>query len=224
MSGCNLDLLLQSLYKPGDSRSITQNPWLVAIGGQTYAAATDGVRALYLATDGANVIPGAEHLRNKYEPYPMPHLANLLAKVPAPTHQIERSVLSDAVGPGDVVTWSAEECSKCEGSGEIKSRDGASDICFICGGDGSWCERSDFRAIDPLLIGGMPDPPSIDAHLARGIFEQLPGDSIALSAIPGMVVFQGPGWAFLISPLSPWRTARTRHVEAVRILLGGASA
>ena len=204
MSGCNLDMLLQSLCKPGDAAWITQKPWLVTLGEQTYAAATDGPRALYLATDGANAIPGAEHLRNKYEPCDLPHMANLLAKVPAPTHQVDRSALLAAIGPGGVVFWELAQCPWCGGRG-----------CWHCSQEGEVCQRSDSERIDPIVIEGMRDP--IDAQLARGIFEQLPGDSIALSAIPGMVVFQGPGWVLLIAPLSVGNAPPARYVDAARI-------
>lgn len=204
MMGCNYDRLLQSLCGPGDGRLITQNPWLVAIGGQTYAAATDGVRALYLVTDGANAIPGAEHLRNKYEPCPMPHLANLLVKVPAPTHQIDHSALLAAIGPGSVVFWEWGWCPRCGGG-----------RCGYCGNEGEMWQRSDFGRADPLLIGGLPH--AVDAHLARGIFEQLPDDPILLSSIPGMVAFLGAGYALLVAPFDLRNTPLTRHIEAVRI-------
>lgn len=204
MTDCNYDRLLQSLCKPGDARGITQVPWLVTLGEQTYAAATDGVRALYLATDGANTIPGAEHLRNKHEPCDLPHMANLLAKVPAPTHQVDRGVLLAAIGLGGVVFWEWGQCPWCGGRG-----------CWHCGDEGQLCQRSDSHRIDPIVIEGTRAP--IDAHLARGIFEQLPGDPIALSAIHGMVVFQGPGWVLLIAPLSVGNVPPARHIEAVRI-------
>jgi len=200
--GLMLKAMLKAMCNPGDIRSITQNPWVISINVHTFAAATDGMRALYLETGRAHLYPETAHLRHCYEPCDLPHLANLLAIAPEPTHQIERSVLLDAIGPGDLVTWAVKACDSCEGTGKYNPRAPYPVGCHRCAGAGEIFERSDSKRIEPLWIGGMPDPPDIDAHLAQGVFQHLPGDPILLSARPGIVVFRGPGWAFLIAPLN----------------------
>ena len=212
--------LLRAICTPADARVITAEPWLVTFSEQTFAAATDGARALYVATGAAGIDAEAEHLQYLYEYCFQPHLANLLSKAPEPTHQIDRGALLAAIGPGDLVTWVINPCRRCEGSGKVAVDGGARRrddallyTCHACDGQGKMCQRSDSGDCDPLQIGGMPAP--IDAHLLRGIFEHLPGDTILLSVFPtniDTVVFHGPGWVLLIACL------RHRNNEPVRII------
>ena len=223
---------LRAICNPVDARVITAEPWLVTLSEQTFAAATDGARALYVATRAAGIDAEAERLQYFYEYCDQPHLANLLSKVPEPTHQIDRGALLAAIGPGDMVTWVINPCRRCEGSGKVDVHVGARRddallrTCHACDGEGKISQRSDSGNCDPLQIGGMPAP--IDAHLLRGIFEHLPGDPILLSVFPtniDTVVFHGPGWVFLIACLShrdwPIRIIETTPIQPAN---AGASA
>ena len=221
MTGCNYDRLLRALCQSGGPRVITGNPWLVTAGERTYAAATDGSRALYLDTAYTDTGHDATtHLRNFYEPYPEPNLAGLLTKAPDVTHRVDRKALLAAIGPGEPVTWVVEVCDYCGGTGKYNPGAPRPVGCHVCSGTGKVYRRSDHEHRIPLFLFGIPE--LIDAQLARGIFEHLQGDPISLAARPGIVVFRGPGWAFLVAPLNtgirhPERSVATIPVATARI-------
>ena len=190
------DLMLKDLCKPGDARQITANPWLVSINEHTFAAATDGVRALYLEAGCAHLYPETAHLRHCYGPLDASALDDLLASAPEATHWVDRKALLAAIGPGDIVTLVIDACRACAGSGKRKGSILLRDDCHKCAGKGTVVRRSDFGPCDPLQIGGVAE--TIDARLVRGIFEHLRGDLLFLSvrSRDGSVFFRGPGWGW----------------------------
>ena len=221
MTRCNYHRLLWALCQSGGPRVITGNPWLVTAGERTYAVATDGARALYLDTAYTDTGHDATtHLRNFYQPYPEPNLASLLIKTPDATHRVDRKALLAAIGPGEPVTWVVEVCDYCGAQAKHYAGEEIYGVCPVCGGTRRVFARSDREHRRPLSLAGIPE--LIDAQLARGTFEHLQGDPISLAARPGIVVFRGPGWAFLVAPLNtgirhPERSVATIPVATARI-------
>lgn len=215
------DLLLRTLCQSGGPRVITGNPWLVTVGDRTYAAATDGARALYLDTAYTDTsLDATTRLRNIYKPHGEPSLASLLTTAPDATHRVDRGALLAAIGPGEPVTWVVEVCDYCGAQAKHHAGEEIYSVCPVCDGTRRVFARSDREYRRPLFLAGIPE--LIDAQLARGIFEHLQGDPISLAARPGIVVFRGTGWAFLVAPLNtgirhPERSVATIPVATARI-------
>lgn len=207
------DALLRAVCDPDGWRPAMRNPWVIECSKGRFAAATDGVRALYVADHEADYQQDTAATLN---------LSQLLDGVPEPTHQIDRDELIAAIGCGEVWRNAAEPddpiCDRCNGYGEIECALGHFHDCPDCENAG---KQPPSDAIDPLAIGGMPNP--IDAKMARGIFERLPGNPILLSAHQqprggGSVCFRGPGWTFVVACLRAGSIKTWRAVEAQPVI------
>ena len=212
----DVDALLNAICDQDGWSPVMRNPWVIECSKGRFAAATDGVRALYVA-DHETDYP--------QDPVATLALSQIFDGVPEPTRQIDRDGLIAAIGSGDVWSRAAEPddpiCDRCDGYGEIECDTGYLHACPDCEAAG---KQPPSDAIDPLVIGGFPNP--IDAKMARGIFERLPGNPILLSIGPqphgsGSACFRGPGWLFVVACLragvfKSWRTAEAQPNEIIR--------
>lgn len=200
-----------------DSREICQNPWTVVLDGITYSAATDGMRALFIA-DASSPYPA--------EPYPLTIAKLLRAALDAPEERAElsRTELLAEVGEGAPVDWGAA-CHDCGGEGSQECDLGHTHDCDACGGNGSikGANGYSFLRAAPLSITINDRRATIDTQMLRGVIANLPGDPIRVGFVKGCVFFSGDGWDLLVAEMH-----RTEHgpdirsIEARPSALGGA--
>lgn len=198
-----------------DSRPIFQNPWTIVVDGFTCSAATDGMRALFIA-DPKSPYPA--------EPHPFAFTTLLrtdMACLNAP--ELSRAELLTIVGGGEPVDWGTP-CHDCCGQGLRTCNLGEEHHCGACGGSGSASGANSYssRRPAPLSIAIGDQSITIDMQLLRGVIANLPGDPIrVVISLRDKCFFYGDGWELVVAALSHEPNARIPSIEARRSPLGG---
>lgn len=218
--------LLEALCAPDRFGPTYSTPFVAEVHGADWVCATDKKRFLALAADaGGPVAMDAANIKHRYERRQDPKIVSLLTAMLSPaTHQIDPGTLVDALGPGGLVGAhpepEREECTACDGYGEVECNLGHDHLCEQCDGtgwrDGRGRAASD-TTCDPLRIQGLDV--LLDARLARGVLDRLPaspGGPILLAKLPlgvsgSAVVFRALDWMFTVAGLTnnklPWERA-----------------
>jgi len=208
------DELLKSICGH-DSRPICQNPWTIVVDGITYSAATDGMRALFIA-DPRSPYPA--------EPYPSAFttiLRTSMAYLNAPG--LSRDGLLWMVGDAEPVDWGTP-CNHCNGDGYKECDLGHEHDCTGCAGSGSISGANSYssRHAVPLSIAIGDRSATIDMQLLRGVIANLPGDPIrVVIGTQGPCFFSGDGWSLAVAATDHEPDPNIPILEARASPLGG---
>lgn len=191
-----------------DSHPIFQNPWTIVVDGFTCSAATDGMRALFIADP-----------RSPYPAEPHPSAFTTLLRTDtgclnAP--ELSRAGLLAMVGGGEPVDWGTP-CQDCHGQGLRICNLGHEHDCGACGGSGSESGANSYlsRRPKPLSITDGDRSVTIDMQLLRGLIENLPGDPIrVVVSLQDKCFFYGDGWELVVATLHHERDATIPSIEA----------
>lgn len=187
------DDLLKAICRH-DSRPIFQNPWAIVVDGVTYSAATDGMRALFIA-DGRS-------------PYTEPPLTDVLEKLLRTSQGYEnenaqvlnRADLLAIVGEGEPADWGIP-CLDCRGGiYRACERD-----CDTCAGRGVIIGANSYspRRTAQMRIKAGGRYALIGTQLLRGLIANLPGDPIrVVIGTQSECYFSGVGWTLGVAGMS----------------------